>query len=183
MFGNKFEAKVRAVLEIHFLYKPGHIQASTLKQIVRHAKSYGNNEYDAAIFFMIVQMNSLLGNDDRVQSFIHTHSENVRRIMDLAFTDADEIHEMLHEVASSHGITTESKDWGAGVHLSFEDWLTRFKVECGRHRPELAPDEGGASIIDFLDKEPLRRAHRDGQSPEAIGEGFAKQFDIRNLGG
>jgi hypothetical protein len=46
----------------------------------------------------------------------------------------------------------------------------------------LKPDEDGASIIDFMEKEPLHRAHQDGVDPFTLAEQFAPTFHPDTFG-
>ena len=61
-------AKALRVLKEEFDYEPNRFQMSILKGILREARESKVNEYDAAIFFMMVQMNALTpsGSDPRV---------------------------------------------------------------------------------------------------------------------
>ncbi len=59
-------------------------QSFILKDICKQAKLQGVNEYDAAIMFMMVQMNSLQGGGDDVKAFIGTHCHNIKSVLSLA---------------------------------------------------------------------------------------------------
>ena len=71
---------------------------------------------------------------------------------------------------------------GNEVGLTWEEWLTEFKEEAGVINPQLKPDEKGSSLIDFMEHEPLQRAHRDGVQPRPLAADFAAQFDITTFG-
>lgn len=66
--------------------------------------------------------------------------------------------------------------------LDWDDWISRYKEEAGKHNSSLAANEQGFSLIDIMDDEPLRRAHRDGVEPRSLGRDFAAQFDPLKMG-
>jgi hypothetical protein len=63
-------------------------------------------------------------------------------------------------------------------HKTFDTWLIMFKSSCGEYNSQLTVDQSGASLIDFMEDEPLRRAFHDGVAPEIVAKEFAAQFDI-----
>lgn len=71
---------------------------------------------------------------------------------------------------------------GDKLDLTWEEWLMEFKEEAGAINPQLKPDEKGSSLIDFMEHEPLQRAHRDGVNPKSLAADFAAQFDITTFG-
>ena len=106
-----FRSKVIKVLKEHFLYKPtSPLQRPILDGIILQAKRKGGNEYDAAIMFMMVQMNSLEGTGPDVQSFIGTHANNIRRILSLARSDYSEITSLLSEIEEKSQSTVLAAD-------------------------------------------------------------------------
>jgi hypothetical protein len=66
--------------------------------------------------------------------------------------------------------------------LLWEEWLKEFKNESGLINPQLKVDENGGSIVDFIEHEPLQRAHKDGVNPKVLAAEFASQFDISTFG-
>jgi hypothetical protein len=68
------------------------------------------------------------------------------------------------------------------AHATWDEWLLEFKRSAGRANPQLAPDHDGASLVDFMDHAPLRRAHEDGIDPSELGREFASQFDLSSFG-
>ncbi|WP_347140959.1 hypothetical protein [Paracoccus sp. SSK6] len=66
--------------------------------------------------------------------------------------------------------------------LTWEEWISQYKDEAGKHNPGLATNEKGFSLIDMMDDEPLRRAFRDGIEPKGLGRKFALQFDPLKMG-
>ena len=183
MFG--FGSKVKKVLKMHFLYSPGPLQKSVLDSVILQAKRKGVNEYDAAIMFMMVQMNSLEGSGSDVKSFVKTHSDNSRRILSLAKSDYSEIAEMLSIIESKHGLGLEEQRPVSNQdhsHSTFSGWLVEFKEKCGMYKSGLKPSKDGTSLIDFVDQAPLKRAFRDGVSPDTLAKEFAPRFDPTTFG-
>lgn len=68
------------------------------------------------------------------------------------------------------------------AYSSFEAWLLAFKKAAARHNHQLALDHANKSMIDFMDHEPLKRAYRDGVSPDDLGKQFAEQYDFSSFG-
>ena len=68
------------------------------------------------------------------------------------------------------------------TELSWEEWLKEFKKESGLINSQLKVDENGGSMIDFIEHEPLQRAHKDGVNPNVLAAEFASQFDIATFG-
>lgn len=76
-----------------------------LSGICEEAKESDMNEYDAAIKFMIIQMNTLYGDSEDVDSFIEIHLRNIRSILDLANNADNEIIKLLAPIEAKHGLT------------------------------------------------------------------------------
>ena len=180
MFGFGFIGKVKDVLVQEFSYQTGGMQTDVLKQITKTAKMYGANEYDAAIMFMLVQMNALYGSDKRTQDFINLHVGNIRRILHRASNSPADIEDQITEVQSSHGISTSQKP--ASKNLSFDSWLKEFKLGCQDVNKGLSIDQNGGSLVDFMDHTPLKQAHRDGVEARELGRNFGATFDPKKFG-
>lgn len=86
----------------HCLY--WYLRVFTLRAICKEAKQEGANEYDAAIMFMLVQMNALEGNSSDVNSFIKNHSTNIKAIIDSASSTESEVLSLLSFIELKHGL-------------------------------------------------------------------------------
>jgi hypothetical protein len=65
---------------------------------------------------------------------------------------------------------------------TWDEWYEAFVISaCSVNRTGLKRGENGSSLIDYLEHEPLKRAHRDGICPVDHGTYFAKQFDVSKL--
>jgi hypothetical protein len=189
MFGFSFgfEGKVKSVLKEKFNYEPGSFQLPILKEIAAEAKRQSLNEFDAAIMFMMVQMNSLTPGNEDCKTFVRTHSRNVESVLSLARSPYSDIVNMLSAIKANHGLTdvavnkTSSAADGS-IHATFEDWLDEFKRICASLNPQLKLNEKGRSFVDFVEHEPLRRAFRDGIAPMRVAREFASNFDINSFG-
>lgn len=104
MFGFGFKSKVKSVLNDNFNYPVTGFQKPTLSAICNNAKHNGVNEYDAAIMFMMVQMNMLEGNSTDVISFIKKHTNNIKSVQSLAASPESDVSQMLSEIHTKHGI-------------------------------------------------------------------------------
>jgi hypothetical protein len=188
MFGLGFKGKIKQVLSNDFRYEPNAMMGPVLSEIASQAKAHGANEYDAAIMFMLSQMNALMGDGDNVKIFIDNHSQNIVRLISLTSSPYEEIIEMLDQVRVGHGLealsnSSKKDDYlGGPDYSSFQEWYQDFQTSCGEHDAGLKPNEDGASLIDFMDHEPLERAYRDGICPDKLATKFASDFDIRTFG-
>lgn len=189
MFGFSFgfEGKVKSVLREKFNYEPGSFQLPILKEIAAEAKRQALNEFDAAIMFMMVQMNSLTPGKEDCKTFVRTHSRNIESVLSLARSPYADIVNMLSTIKANHGLIDGAVDGTAAARSSsaystFEDWLAEFKRICASLNPQLKMNESGRSFIDFVEHEPLRRAFRDGVSPMFVAHEFANSFDINTFG-
>lgn len=66
--------------------------------------------------------------------------------------------------------------------VPWEEWYQAYKEEAGRVNSSLEVGDDGLSLVDIMDDEPLRRAHKDGVDPVSLARRFADQFDILNFG-
>ena len=62
--------------------------------------------------------------------------------------------------------------------LTWDQWYAEFKHHAGLHNEKLKVNDEGRSFIDFLDHEPLKRAHSDKVDPSGLAKDFADQFDM-----
>ena len=104
MFGFGFKSKVKSVLNNNFNYPVTGFQKPTLSAICSNAKHDGVNEYDAAIMFMMVQMNMLEGNSPDVISFIKNHTNNIKSVQSLAVSPDNDVTQMLSEIHAKHSV-------------------------------------------------------------------------------
>ncbi|MEH6690849.1 MAG: hypothetical protein V7774_06655 [Pseudorhizobium pelagicum] len=81
------------------------------------------------------------------------------------FATATEMSPIGQEVSGFMGRNT----------VTWEDWYQLYKAEAVAANPTLQ-HENGLSILDFLEDEPLRRAHRDGLDPKQLGREHADVY-------
>jgi len=105
LFG--FKGRAERVLIQHFAYPLNSLNAPIFAGICRQAKSFGANEYDAAILFMLVQMNALTPHLDSIkaQSFIEEKSERMSRIAYKSSRPSQEWVQTLNEIRERHGLS------------------------------------------------------------------------------
>ena len=105
-FGGQTEEKTVKNIRKKFDYEIRKIQDDSLNAVIEQAKNNYGNEYDAAIMFMLVQMNSLnIGSDD-ASNFVSENAANIRRIVSLSSQSEDEISSLIDEIVKKH----ENKD-------------------------------------------------------------------------
>lgn len=187
MFGLGFADRVEKVLDLHFRYRA--IHPVVFKGICKETKARGLNEYDAAIKFMFVVMDALyVDGQEKTKAFIANQCMNIEVAVNKSSVGFEDLKPTIIELFDRHGLFQDNIAADEPSHAyvpkfygNFDQWLKEFKKACGRYREALAPAFDGASIIDFLDHEPFKRAYRDGVHPDVVAKSFAPQFDPRNL--
>jgi len=130
-FGGQTEEKTVKNIRKKFDYEIRKIQDDSLNAVIEQAKNNYGNEYDAAIMFMLVQMNSLnIGSDDS-SPFVSENASNIRRIIPLSTHSEDEISSLLDEIVKKHENKDEKtlekqKNEFVGV---FKDWVSSSEEE------------------------------------------------------
>jgi hypothetical protein len=187
MFGLTFFDRTLRTLRERFGYDPGAFQKPILKGICEQAKASRATEIDAAVMFMLVQMNALEGRTTEITNFVRLHSNNVRVLMPFC-TDPSGVLQLLHEISTKHGLIDKENsddkskhDYEGHSYFDYEDWYDAFKAACAMADERFELNEHGECIIDFLEDEPLRRACRDNVSPDELAKDFVEQFDVRSL--
>ena len=77
---------------------------SIFEGVVAEAARKSQNEYDAAIVYMMVQMNTLYAGSDGPKSFVDIHSHNILRILSKASDSRSGYIEMLNEIRDNHNL-------------------------------------------------------------------------------
>jgi hypothetical protein len=182
MFGFSFEDKVRGVLKRQFNYRTGSFQSEILTSICLNARASKLNEYDAAIMFMMVQMNTISTGNIEAKRFVEKHCENARRCLSAVAGSQADFISMMDEISAKHFDDSELKSQISQLKmLTFKEWMIKFKSRCGELNPSLRVNGDGSSIIDFLDNSPLKRAYIDGVDPFDLATSFASNFDINAI--
>ncbi len=99
------KAKTLRVLKDDFQYEPSRFQFSTLNATCKQALQNNVNEYDAAIMFIFVQINSL-DKDKDTKAFIERHFLNIHKIIarNLISSNIQDVFSMGDEIAEKHGL-------------------------------------------------------------------------------
>ena len=130
-FGGQTEEKTVKNIRKKFDYEIRKIQDDSLNAVIEQAKNNYGNEYDAAIMFMLVQMNSLNICSDDASNFESENAANIRRIIPLSSHSEDEISSLLAEIEKKH----ENKDEETLVKQKnefvevFKDWVSSSEEE------------------------------------------------------
>jgi hypothetical protein len=178
MFGWGFADKVRGVLRAHFRYQPDPVYQVTLVKMAKDLYRLGHNEYDAACMFMLTLMNSLSPSGGEVTEFVRAHTDTVTRLIPMS-NFGSQFPPLIEKLRAAHEVSVTQSN---SKYPAFDSWFTTYKAECARINSALAPNENGTSLIDFMQDEPLRRAHRDGIDPKDLAAKFAPSFDITTFG-
>lgn len=179
MWGLGLKNRTKKVLVEKFSYKVGRHQNDLLSKIAEEAKGQGLNEYDVAIMFMFVQMNSFLQHDDAANLFVKTQTRNIESVLSLAKSPLPDILKMLREVQAKSGEKREALGEGlaSGLHpftdaaeVPFLDSEGRILILRNKAHPfHVITDSGyiGANIL---------------QSPDFYNEQSAKFLLDREVG-
>lgn len=113
LFGFGFKSKTTSVLKNKFNYPVTAMHSLVLKQICNEALRQGLNEYDAAILFMTVQINSITEKSDRANAFVEIQTQNIKAVMDLAATPNQDILDFLNaalDAVSAHSTVSNNNN-------------------------------------------------------------------------
>lgn len=105
--GIKFKTKVLNILKDDFKYEPGFFQLGVLRMVCTKARKLKVNEYDAAIMFMLSQINALSHNQE-TQVFVKKHLSQISKILEKAVSPNSEILSMIEIVAKKHEISLKN---------------------------------------------------------------------------
>jgi hypothetical protein len=129
--GGQTEEKTVKNFRKKFDYEIRKIQDDSLNSVIEETKNNYGNEYDAAIMFLIVQMNSLNIGSDGASNFVSENASNIRRIIPLSSHSEGEISSMFAEIQNKH----ENKDEETIVKQKnefvevFQDWIANNEKE------------------------------------------------------
>ena len=130
-FGGQTEEETVKNINKKFDYKIRNIQDDSLNAVIEQAKNNYGNEYDAAIMFMLVQMNSLSIGFDDSSNFVSEHAANIRRVVSLSSQSEDEISSLIEGILNKH----ENKDEKTLEEQKnefvevFKDWVSNSEEE------------------------------------------------------
>ena len=109
-----------------------------------------------------------------------TETDNV--ILELAVRAVEPIMEGVKSHPGAEGVDSLTRALNEREY-TWDEWYRAFVVNaCSVEGSGLVQGKDGLSLIDIMDHEPLRRAHRDGICPVRHGISFANNFDITKFG-
>lgn len=107
MFGQLwFKAKVLRILKDEFACTPIKAQIPVLADIVREAWRTRANEYEAAIFFMLAQLNVLIPDaaNSRIVEFVQHHSLKALQLTRAKTPSTQAVADLLNGIRARHGL-------------------------------------------------------------------------------
>lgn len=178
------------------------VQSRIVDECCELAKATHGNDYDAAIWAVITQHKAALrGMEGVSREDVIEDIANIARVLPKATMTDDALEEYLEPVLEHFqidkdrvfapippefsqwlGDTFAASEREAPQRLDFDSWLLAYKEECARQNDALKMTEDGGSFVDFVDQDPLRRAHRDGVNPEQLARAWAPSFDPLTFG-
>ncbi|MDV5168828.1 hypothetical protein [Photobacterium rosenbergii] len=146
--------------------------------------SSGNSNSESSSDFQNVCL-MMFGNimdEIEVNGRLYNMSETDRVVIELAMNAVTPIMEAAHSSPDNHELDAILKHLDESTY-TWDEWYRAFVSNaCSVEGSGLVQDENGLSLIDMMDHEPLKRAHRDGICPVRHGIAFAQQFDINKFG-
>ena len=116
MFGLGMKSKTKKVLTQHFAYPTQSMHQPLLTQICAEASRQQLNEYDAAIMFMLAQINAITENSERASNFTEVQTNNIKSIISLAKTPYSEILDFVKSVTKAQSISLKTSSDISGIH-------------------------------------------------------------------
>ena len=98
------KASTEKVIRRDFGYALDPMIISIFEGVVAEAARGGQNEYDAAIVYMMIQMNTLYAGSDGPKNFVDIHSHNILRILSKASENRSGYIETLNEIRGNHNL-------------------------------------------------------------------------------
>lgn len=98
------EAETLKIIQTDFGYALDTISVTLFNGLVHKAAHAGQNDYDAAVMFMIVQMDTLypVDNDNGPKNFVELHSHNLLRVLPKVIGDKSYYLRHLNEIRRKH---------------------------------------------------------------------------------
>jgi len=101
---NSAKAKAEKVIRRDFGYALDMMYIKNFEQAVSISEISGGNEYDAAVKYMLIQLNIMHPGDISSRNFVNSHSFNMKRVLSKCFMDKSDYFEQLNELRSKHGL-------------------------------------------------------------------------------
>jgi hypothetical protein len=117
LFGFGLKSKTTSVLKKKFNYPVTAMHSLVLKQICNEALRQGLNEYDAAILFMTVQINSITEKSDRANAFVEIQTQNMKSVMSLAKSPYSDLIDFVKTLEAAQHISGEAGGRHNGIHF------------------------------------------------------------------
>lgn len=108
MFRSKLLKSTEEVLLKDFRYSVNSMFRPVLKEVCKEARRLRRNEYDAAIMYMMVQINTLSTENKSATSFARTQIKNIRSVISLARSGYAEIDELIDHLEYKYGLRVGS---------------------------------------------------------------------------
>ena len=99
---NSAKAKAEKVIRRDFGYALDMMYIKNFEQAVSIAEVSGGNEYDAAVKYMLIQLNIMYPGDKGSRDFVNSHSFNMKRVLSKCFMAKSDYFEQLNELRSKH---------------------------------------------------------------------------------
>lgn len=145
--------------------------------IANESKSKLSNDF----FYLCLMGFSKLIDEVSVNGRLYSLSETDDVIIEMAMKAAAPFIDELNSEFSSEDFDLLQSS--VEISYTWDEWYKAFVDNaCSVEGSRVTKDKSGFCLIDILDDEPLRRAHRDGICPVKHGMSFGKQFDITKFG-
>ncbi len=101
-----FKAKALRILKEEFACTPIKAQIPVFSEIVREARRTHANEYEAAIFFMLAQLNVLIPDaaNRKVVEFVERHSKKAAQLTRRFTASSAAVLDLLNGIRARHGL-------------------------------------------------------------------------------
>ncbi|MFH0259157.1 hypothetical protein ACGRH2_01670 [Vibrio barjaei] len=156
---------------------------------LRWQKLGADCEYDDSVIFSAKSL-GMLFNELEVNEGLYELSKTDYTIIEMAaqlvkpFMEHIGNDSILDEI-DAHTPQDNDEDWAS---MTWELWYSMYTMGAVKGSDEaggrgLVMNEEGMCLVDLLDHDPLKRAHRDGVNPAALGYQYGQQFDITKIKG
>ena len=101
---NSAKARAEKVIRRDFGYALDMMYIKNFEQAVSIAEVSGGNEYDAAVKYMLIQLNIMYPGDKSSKDFVNSHSYNMKRVLSKCLMGTSNYLAELNKLRSKHGL-------------------------------------------------------------------------------
>lgn len=151
---------------------------SYVKQLTLLVKHHGHQQpYNPDLFtgaYMIMYETAVRNAEIQTEDALENSPEAFKCCLRKAKAPMKVVSSVVH---SGHAEVCEG---GVSIDTcnNWDSWFDLYKIAAGQANPILAVNQNGGSIVDFMDKESLKKAHQKNVCPRTLGRFYGRNFEV-----